>query len=96
MCLVLSPSVHCAVLIAGIKEATAQMLCEMPVHLLCKIDSSLPLALVLRNSESCRAFREAMHDDSLWEWWLRRDFPHYMPPAASSGSSYAQYKQQVR
>jgi len=70
------------------------MLCEMPVDLRCKIDSSLPLALVLTNSESCRAFREAMRDDSLWELLLRRDFPHYMPPAASSGSWCAQYKQQ--
>merc|ERR1712086_747453 len=79
---------------AGIQEATAKMLCEMPVDLRCKIDSSLPLALVLTNSESCRAFCEAMRDDSLWELLLRRDFPHYMPPAASSGSWCAQYKQQ--
>merc|ERR1712166_964949 len=79
---------------AGIQKAMAQMLCEMPAHLLCKINSSLPLALVLRNSESCRAFCEAMHDDSLWKWWLRRDFPHYTPPAASSGSWCTQYKQQ--
>ena len=71
------------------------MLCEMPIDLRCKIDSSLPLALVLTNSESCRAFCEAMRDDSLWELLLRRDFPHYVPPAASSGSWCAQYKQQV-
>merc|ERR1712166_1737645 len=81
---------------AGIQKAMAQMLCEMPAHLLCKIDSSLPLALVLRNSESCRAFREAMHDDSLWEWWLRRDFPHYTPPAASSGFWCTQHKKHTR
>jgi hypothetical protein len=93
LCLFLLPSVHCAV--AGAEEPIAQMLCEMPTHLLCKIDSTLPLGLVLRNSESCCAFCEAMRDESLWEWWLRRDFPHYVPAAASSSSCYAQYKQQV-
>ena len=71
------------------------MLCEMPVDLRCKIDSSLSLALVLRNSESCRAFCQAMHDDSLWELLLRRDFPHYTPSEASSGSWCTEYQHQV-
>ena len=71
------------------------MLCEMPLDLRCKIDSTLPLVLVLRSSESCRAFCEAMRDESLWEQWLFRDFPHYVPPAANSSSCYTQYTQQV-
>ena len=95
LCPCLLSSAHSALLVAGIEKAMAQMLCEMPAHLLCKIDSTLPLALVLRNSESCRAFREAMHDESLWECWLRRDFPHYTRPAACSSCCYAQYTQQV-
>jgi len=80
---------------AGIQEATAKMLCEMPVDLRCKIDSSLPLALVLRNSESCRAFCQAMRDDSLWELLLRRDFPHFVPSEASSGSWCTEYQHQL-
>ena len=94
-CASLLPSFQCAVLVAGIKEAMAQMLCVMPAHLLSKIDSTLPLELVLCNSESCRAFSEAMRDESLWEQWLWRDFPHYESPAANSSSWYAQYRQQV-
>ena len=82
-------------LVAGIQEATAKLLCDMPVDLMCKVDSSLPLALVLRNSESCRAFCQAMRDDSLWELLLQRDFPHCAHSEASSGSWCTEYQRQV-
>ena len=59
------------------------MLCEMLVYFLCKIDAALPLALVLRSSESCRAIRDAMRDESLWEQFLCHDFPYYDSPAVS-------------